>query len=161
MEIRKITVSNRSGHTARLDITSYFEPVIGSPEADLAHPAFSKLFISTEFHDKGNVLLASRRPSKPEQKQFYLFSSMLVKGRLGGAFEFETDRNRFLGRGRTAANPIRGDGSFSKQQVPMASTDKATVAGQNSQCICTNGRIGKRWSPTNSKRLWLRIQTAV
>ncbi|MDD4494326.1 MAG: glucoamylase family protein, partial [Eubacteriales bacterium] len=105
VEVRRLTLTNRSAHTAKLDVTSYFEPVIDIREADMAHPAFSKLFVSTEYYEKGNILLATRRPRSAGQKRVYVMHAMAVKGRQVGAVEYETNRNRFIGRGNSASNP--------------------------------------------------------
>ena len=105
VEVRRITITNRGTNVAKLEVTSYFEPVLDKLEADLAHPAFSKLFVLTEYVDEGNILLATRRPRTDKSKKVYLFNTVAVKGRNSGSIEFETDRSKFLGRGNTLKNP--------------------------------------------------------
>ena len=77
------------------------------PEDDLAHPAFGKLFIETEFDAQSAGLLFSRRPRAADEAPTWAFHVLGVDGRLGGAVEWETDRARFLGRGRSPAEPGR------------------------------------------------------
>jgi cyclic beta-1,2-glucan synthetase len=83
----------------------------GAPRGRLAHPAFGKLFIETEFDPQSAGLLFSRRPRGADESPMVGFHVLGVDGpRLGGAVEWETDRARFLGRGRSPANPIALDG---------------------------------------------------
>ena len=48
IELRRITIINRSGKRRAIDVTSYAEVVLASPAADALHPAFSNLFVQTE-----------------------------------------------------------------------------------------------------------------
>src|SRR4029078_3838553 len=90
-----------------IEITSYAEIVLTRPEDDLAHPAFGKLFIETEFSPKSAGLLFTRRPRSSDECPLVGFHVLGVDGpRLGGAVEWETDRARFVGRGRSPAHPI-------------------------------------------------------
>ena len=45
-----------------LELTSYLEPVLCGHAADLAHPAFGKLFLETEHLAGSDALLCRRRP---------------------------------------------------------------------------------------------------
>jgi cyclic beta-1,2-glucan synthetase len=111
VEVRRLTIVNRGAQTRELEVTSYVEIVLGRPEDDLAHPAFGKLFVETEFDPQSAALLFHRRPRGAEESPVVGFHVLGVDGpRLGGAVEWETDRARFLGRGRSAANPIALDG---------------------------------------------------
>src|SRR5690606_22844541 len=93
VEIRKISLTNRGMEPAKLEVTSYFEPVIDTYDADLAHPAFSKLFVTTEFDSEKNLLLATRRSRTENQKKFYIVHGAFVQGRLSEGIRYETDRN--------------------------------------------------------------------
>ena len=111
VEVRRLTIRNRGEQTREIEITSYAEIVLARPQDDLAHPAFGKLFIETEFDQQSAGLLFSRRPRAADETPVVGFHVLGVDGpRLGGAVEWETDRARFLGRGRTPANPIALDG---------------------------------------------------
>jgi cyclic beta-1,2-glucan synthetase len=105
LEIRQIVLTNKGFETASLEVTSYFEPVIDTYEADASHPAFSKLFISTEYLEEKKILLATRRPRLEESERKYVFHTVAVKGRLVGEIEHETDRNLFIGRDGTLRYP--------------------------------------------------------
>jgi cyclic beta-1,2-glucan synthetase len=105
-EVRRITLTNHNTRPHELELTSYAEIVLGAHAADLAHPAFGKLFLETEFVSQRNALLCRKRPRSPEQKPIWAVHVLAVDGRALGTVQFETDRARFLGRGRTPANPV-------------------------------------------------------
>ena len=111
VEVRRLTITNRGTQTREIEVTSYVEIVLARPEDDLAHPAFGKLFIETEFDQQSAGLLFRRRPRASEESPVVAFHVLGVDGpRLGGAVEWETDRARFIGRGRSPADPIVLDG---------------------------------------------------
>ncbi len=111
VEVRRLTLRNRGDHTREIEVTSYAEIVLANPRDDFAHPAFGKLFIETEFDSQSAGLLFSRRPRAAGESTAVAFHVLGVDGpRLGGAVEWETDRARFIGRGRSPANPIALDG---------------------------------------------------
>ncbi|MGH9347488.1 MAG: GH36-type glycosyl hydrolase domain-containing protein, partial [Vicinamibacterales bacterium] len=111
VEVRRLTITNRGSQTREIEITSYAEIVLARPEDDLAHPAFGKLFVETEFDPQSAGLLFSRRPRAADESPVVGFHVLGVDGpRLGGAVEWETDRTRFIGRGRSPATPIVLDG---------------------------------------------------
>ena len=111
VEVRRLTIRNRGRQTRELEVTSYVEMVLGRVEDDLAHPAFGKLFIETEFDPQSAGLIFTRRPRAADESPVVGFHVLGVDGRrLRGAVEWETDRARFIGRGRTHANPVALEG---------------------------------------------------
>ena len=48
-EVRRVMLFNHDTQPHALEITSYAEVVLNDPRADLAHPAFGKLFLETEW----------------------------------------------------------------------------------------------------------------
>ncbi len=52
-EVRRVTVVNHSGIEREIELTSYGEIVLASPDADRAHPAFANLFVETEWRAGG------------------------------------------------------------------------------------------------------------
>src|SRR4029453_11607754 len=71
--------------------------------ADQDHPAFAKLFLETEFVPGPGALLARRRPRAAAEKPVWAIHVTAADGPASGAGGYETDRGRFLGRGRTPA----------------------------------------------------------
>ncbi|MEP6691766.1 MAG: glycosyl transferase [Gemmatimonadaceae bacterium] len=110
VELRRITLVNRSGRARRLDVTTYAEVVLNTPDGDASHPAFSKLFVQTERDAPCDALLAMRRLRSPDDEPLWLVHALRAdNGSTAGAAEWETDRRRFLGRGRTPASPAAMD----------------------------------------------------
>ena len=102
-EMRRISLTNHSKHDRTVEVTSYFEVVLARPSEDLAHPAFGNLFIQTEFVNE--ALLASRRPRSETQARLWLMHTVATEGEKVGSLQYETDRARFIGRGRSLAQP--------------------------------------------------------
>ncbi len=109
VEVRRITVRNHGKRIRELDVTSYAEIVLTTPANDLAHPAFGKLFVETEYLPESAALVCHRRPRDPGDVA-WAFHALSLDGRPQGPVEWETDRARFLGRGRNAGNPLALDG---------------------------------------------------
>ena len=105
-EIRRVSISNQSSRVREIEVTSYAEVVLVPPAADAAHPAFSNLFIETEFFAAENSLIAKRRPRAEKDKPIWAVHTIATEGETVGAVQYETDRARFLGRGHDASNPL-------------------------------------------------------
>jgi cellobiose phosphorylase len=105
VEMRRITITNRSPMARVIELTSYAEVVLATPAADAAHPAFSNLFVQTEFVQKSSAILCTRRASAPEDRPPWLLHLMVGRDGEQGEISCETDRFRFVGRGGTLANP--------------------------------------------------------
>ncbi len=110
VEVRRLAVTNHSDRPRELEITSYAEIVLGPAADDLAHPAFGKLFIETEYLPERTALLCSRRPRSPEESAIWAVHVLSLEGRTQGPVEWESDRARFLGRGRSTDAPQALDG---------------------------------------------------
>src|SRR5207244_663553 len=70
-EIRRVSVTNNSSRPREIELTSYSEVVLASPQADSAHPAFSNLFIETEFISAENALIAHRRLRSSDEQPIW------------------------------------------------------------------------------------------
>ena len=105
-EVRRVSITNLGSQTREIELTSYAEIVLAPHADDDAHPAFSKLFVETEFVADVGALLATRRPRSPGEAQVWAAHLAVVEGETIGDVQFETDRARFLGRGRGIRTPI-------------------------------------------------------
>jgi cyclic beta-1,2-glucan synthetase len=105
-EVRRVSLTNTGNRDRDLDITSYAELVLAPLAADIAHPAFSKLFVQTEYAAKEGVLLATRRRRAITEMEVWAAHQAVVEGETLRSPEFETDRSRFLGRGNELREPI-------------------------------------------------------
>ncbi len=104
-EVRRITLSNSSRQRREIEVTSYAELVLSQAMADNAHPAFSKLFVETEFHAESGAIIATRRRRSPNDPEMWAAHLLVVEGKTAGELEAETDRMRFLGRGNRPGAP--------------------------------------------------------
>lgn len=105
-EVRRVSVANAGNGDRDIELTSYAELVLAPPAADTAHPAFSKLFVQTEYLARVGAILATRRRRSPAEPEIWAAHLAVVEGETVGAPEIETDRARFLGRGREVRSPI-------------------------------------------------------
>jgi cyclic beta-1,2-glucan glucanotransferase len=110
-EVRRVSLTNLGTKRRDIELTSYAEIVLAPPAADAAHPAFSNLSVQTECIPGLDTLLATRRPRSRAESSVWLAHVAVVEGETVGHLEWETDRARFLGRGRgvrTAAAVVDG-----------------------------------------------------
>ena len=105
-EVRRVSISNLGNRVREIELTSYAELVLAPDAADTAHPAFSKMFVQTEFDPQIGALLATRRLRSPADSQVWAAHLAVVEGESIGDLQFETDRARFLGRGRNTYEAI-------------------------------------------------------
>jgi cyclic beta-1,2-glucan synthetase len=105
-ELRRCRLTNRGSRPRQIELTSYVEFALAGREADANHPAFSKLFVETEFRPRECTILARRRPRGADEPEHWAFHRLLMDADAAdGKVQFETNRKRFIGRGRRAARP--------------------------------------------------------
>lgn len=105
VEIRRVTLTNRSLRIRHLDCSSYIELSMAPHAADRQHPAFNKLFIQTKALPLQHALLAFRRPREDDAPTVYVAHRFTHEADDKEVMRFETDRARFIGRGGSLANP--------------------------------------------------------
>ena len=105
IEIRRTRIANQSPTRRTLEVTSYAEIVLAPPAADAAHPTFNKLFVESEILLKRHAILCTCRPRAPGEQTPWMFHLLGAPKLAQGEASFETDRMRFIGRGRTTADP--------------------------------------------------------
>ena len=105
IELRRVHITNRSRKKKTLAITSYAEVVLAVPIADELHPAFSNLFIQTELNEQRNAIVCTRRPRSENENNPWMFHLMKVHDAEIKNVSYETDRNKFIGRGNSINNP--------------------------------------------------------
>ena len=121
IELRRITLTNRSESSRTIELTSYAEVVLALPAHDLSHPAFSNLFVQTELVRNRQAILGTRRPRSADERPPWMVHLMTVQGTTVGETSFETDRMKFVGRDRTLASPAAMDrnAQLSDSQGPV------------------------------------------
>ncbi|HEX8463640.1 MAG TPA: glucoamylase family protein [Abditibacterium sp.] len=111
-EIRRVTLINHSNRARKIEVTTYAELSLAPHATDRAHPAFNKLFIQTGIVPERDAILAWRRLRQP--KDVPVWAAHLMSSPLhADEVQFETDRARFLGRARSAENPVALEGDLS------------------------------------------------
>jgi len=107
VEVRRIRITNRGSVTKSLEITSYAEVVLAPQNADEAHPAFSNLFVETSILKEEQAILCTRRARSTSEQPPWMFHLMSLSGSglNENVISFETDRAKFIGRGRNCSNP--------------------------------------------------------
>ncbi|MEP7184713.1 MAG: glycosyl transferase family 36 [Rhodanobacter sp.] len=116
IELRRLVIHNRGKRTRQLALTSYAELVLGPIGGDNAHPAFSKMFVQTEWNPEQALLLATRRRRSDDEATVWAAQALRVQGQPEATPDYETDRARFIGRTRTlrTAAAMAPGGSLSK-----------------------------------------------
>ncbi len=104
-EIRRINITNNSKDTKIIEVTSYLEVTLATFKSDIVHPAFGNLFVSTEFVDNPQCLIANRRTRTKEENPIFLMQTVVVEGEPVGSLEYETSRVNFIGRNRNIHLP--------------------------------------------------------
>ncbi|MGI9189740.1 MAG: GH36-type glycosyl hydrolase domain-containing protein, partial [Longimicrobiaceae bacterium] len=110
-EVRRITLTNLGDEPHTVEVTSYGEIVLQPPDADRAHPAFGNLFVETEWVPDHSAVVASRRPRSGDEPRAWcahVAAASVYAGKMG-AVSCETDRARFVGRGRSTRDPAALD----------------------------------------------------
>jgi cyclic beta-1,2-glucan synthetase len=105
-EVRELTITNHGRRPTTIEVTSYAEVVLSPPGDDIAHPAFNKMFVETEYLPESRALLATRRPRDANTDRIWAMHVLSALSHVAEFVEYETDRARFLGRGRTLSNPV-------------------------------------------------------
>ena len=106
MEVRHVRLTNQSPNRRRIEITSYLEWVLGSADADANHPAFSKLFVETEYCSERSAIIARRRPRSVEDAEFFGLHTFRSDFQTpGSVVEFETNRRDLSGEVEHCAAP--------------------------------------------------------
>lgn len=106
VEVRRLTLVNESDHPRRVSLTSHAEIVLASERDDARHPAFSKLFVRSEWVSRPAGLLFTRRPRGPEERPPVLMHRVVADSPRVELLGYESDRRTFVGRGRYADDPV-------------------------------------------------------
>ena len=105
IELRRVQIKNCARVRRTIEVTSYAEVVLEAPAADELHPAFSNLFVQTEIIHPRQAILCTRRPRSLDEHGLWMFHLMAVHDAKVVEVSYETDRMKFIGRGRTVAAP--------------------------------------------------------
>lgn len=122
IEVRRISITNHAEEPKDLEVSSYMETVLTAQSADIAHPAFSNLFIKTEFLHKYNALLSVRKPREESKAPLWAVHKLTVNEDIIGGVQYETDRSKFIGRNHNLKNPIAIEENY-----PLSNSSGAVI----------------------------------
>ena len=105
IELRRVSLTNRGRSRRTIELTSFAEVVLALPQSDVAHPAFSNLFVQTELLRGRQAILCTRRPRSGGERPPWMIHLMIIHGASVGSTSYETSREAFIGRGRSVADP--------------------------------------------------------
>ncbi len=105
-EIRRVSITNLGTRMREIQVTSYAEICLAPQAADEAHPAFSNLFVETEFVPDVGALLATRRRQSDKETAVWAAHVVAVDGETIGDLQYETSRARFVGRAHNVRESV-------------------------------------------------------
>ena len=106
-EVRRVSITNLGSRPREIELTSYAEMVLAA-----ARRMTPPIRLSPNCSCKRNSSPTSERSSprggcaRPTEPQVWAAHLVVVEGETVGDLQFETDRARFLGRGRGIRTPI-------------------------------------------------------
>ena len=106
IEFRRVELRNMSDRTVEIELMSAYEVTLANPLADEAHPAFSNLFLRTQWLAEQQALLFERRPRLATERRLYAAHFVAVTDPQVLSLQVQTDRQHWLGRNHVAAQPM-------------------------------------------------------
>lgn len=88
-ETREFSIENTGGYEKTVNLTAYIEPCLISDAAYSSHPAFSDLFIKTEYDPSENVVIVWRKERDSDKRRF-----MCIGFKEAAAFNFSFNREK-------------------------------------------------------------------
>ena len=95
IEIRRIEINNLGSQEEVLEVVYDFEPSMSKKMQDYSHPAFNKLFMRIS-NENDNVIFVKK--DRNLIQDYYLATSLYTENEQIVDFEFETNREKYLGR---------------------------------------------------------------
>lgn len=143
VEIMKLELCNESEKSRRLDVTSYFEWILGFAPDD--HREFHKLFIDTRFCPEANALLADKHlwgfPDEKGRHNNVSWDYTAFHAVSENVKSYDADKESFIGMYRDERSPVAmelaelarntgrfGDGAAALQtEITLGASDSRTV----------------------------------
>lgn len=94
-EAREIRIKNNSSKNKSITLLMYYEPILESHATEYSHPAFSNLFVQSEFDSETESLIFKRRERDEYEKGYWLCSGFSGEYK---NIEIETLRENILPR---------------------------------------------------------------
>ncbi len=105
IEARKLTINNETDRPRRLLVASHAELAMAGAGEFERHPAFSRLFVESQYLEAEHTLLFRRRPRSSAEKPLYFAHAFVRPTTPDSKSGWDTDRGSFLGRGGHSGDP--------------------------------------------------------
>ncbi len=115
-EVRRLRITNHSQEVRRIEVTSYLEIALATQAADVAHPAFQKLFVETKKMQYRHALVAHRRAREGQQHDVWAGQVLSHDMRTPLEITYETSRESFIGRLGDLQSPNASRSALGNQQ---------------------------------------------
>ena len=141
-EVRRVSISNAGLRARDIEITSYSELALGPQSADVAHPAFAKMFVETEYLAEFGAIVATRRKRNPSEPDIWAAHLSVANGEDVGGPDLR-NRQSSLPRPRArcgVANCDAGRAAFNQFGRDRARSDLCLAPTYPYRC----GRHGSR-----------------
>ena len=106
IEFRQVELHNLGDRTLELDLLSAFEVTLTDDRADEAHPAFTNLFVRTEWQPQQRALHFQRTPRLQGEPALRMAHFVTDSDPHTVGLCLQTDRARWAGRNRSASQPL-------------------------------------------------------
>jgi cyclic beta-1,2-glucan synthetase len=146
-EVRRVTVTNHGAEPRVLELTTYAEIVLAAHDADLAHRAFSGLFLETMALPEKSALLACRRPRGHGDAEAWVVQVLTPEEGEWTDLEWDTSRAAFLGRGRARSAPPPSTPARTSAARPARSSTRRLPCG----AACTSPPASGPASPSRPR----------
>ena len=132
IEFRQVELRNLSERVLDIEIISAFEVTLADARADEAHPAFGNLFVRAQWRGEQQALVFERKPRLAGEQGVHGAHFLAESDPQVLSLRVQTDRQRWLGRNRTAQQP-----QASLDELPADATAPASelVTGLDPVCV--------------------------
>ena len=98
VEIRRVELKNLGNFEETIEITSVLEPILSSLEQDYSHKAFNNLFLTFEYDEETNSIIARRKARDTKQNDIYMAVNLYTENETVGDLEYELEKEKVYGR---------------------------------------------------------------
>ena len=140
IEFRQVELRNLSDRALDIELISAFDVTLADPRADETHPAFSNLFVRATWRGEQQALMFERKPRLSTDKGLLAAHFVAESDPQVGGMRMQTDRQRWLGRNRSARQPLASleplpQGADVNHGGAAASADIEGVTGLDPVCV--------------------------
>lgn len=97
VEIRKMTLQNKTIEKQSFEVTTYEEPILSTKEQYEAHKVFDKMFL--KFEEENNSIKVTRNKRTENERGVVEYVSIISRNDDGTNLEYEIDKENFEKRG--------------------------------------------------------------